>query len=85
MLPSFLDLSTMTWIMYLIMAVGVIVGLMVIKSGEKPMLRVVVTVLIAVLVLTCYVYTKQLRTCDKEGTKCTFFGMEVPADGGFIN
>lgn len=85
MLPAALDLSTMQTIMLITIAAGVLIGLITIKAVDKPMLRVFICVLIGVLCLSAYSYYKMLNTCEKNSTKCTFFGAEVPQDGGFIS
>lgn len=85
MLPAGLDLQTMSFIMWIVIAISIVAGLMIIFSLEKPVLRVLTTIIIATLILTCYMYTKQLNKCDSTGTTCTFFSLEIPQDGGFIN
>lgn len=85
MLPGLFDLQTMTVIMWIIIMLSIITGLMLIKSLEKATLRVVTTILIGGLIIGCYQYTRILNKCESRGTKCTFFTMEVPQDGGFIN
>lgn len=85
MLPAFLDLSTLQTLMLVFMGLGVLIILLVIKSVDKPMLRVFICVLIALLCLASWSYYKMLSNCEKNGSKCTFFTQEVPQDGGFIS
>ncbi|MFN8015342.1 MAG: hypothetical protein U0R17_01875 [Acidimicrobiia bacterium] len=85
MLPGFLDVQTMRVIMWLIIIVSFIVCLMLIKSLEKPGLRVVTTLIIGALLIGCYQYTRVLTTCEKNNKVCTFLNLKVPKDGGFIN
>ncbi len=85
MLPSYLDLTTMTWVMYLIIFVSILVAFMIIKTGEKPMLRVVSVAIIGVVIVFSYVHVRQFNECKVTGNTCTFLSAEVPQDDGFIN
>jgi len=85
MLPGGFDIQTMTVIMWIVIVVCSITALMLIKSLDKPVLRVIITVVVAGLIISSYQYTRILNTCEKNGTQCTFFNTKVPQDGGFIN
>lgn len=85
MLPGGFDLQTMTVIMWIVIVVCAITALLLIKSLDKPVLRVVITVVIAGIIISSYQYTRILSQCEKTGSQCTFFNAKVPQDGGFVN
>ena len=85
MLPSGLDIQTMTWIMWGITILSLITMLLMIKSLDKPALRVVITIILLAVMTVCVQYTRDLGRCESKGDTCYFFSKEVPKDGGFIN
>ncbi len=85
MLPRGFDIQTMIVIMWIVIIVCMITALMLIKSLDKPVLRVVITIVIAGIIISSYQYTRILGECSRSGTQCTFFNAKVPQDGGFIN
>lgn len=85
MLPGGFDIQTMTVIMWIIIGVCILAGAKIIVSLDKPGLRLLTVGLLVVLCLSCYQYTKVLGECEKTGKTCTFFSLEVPQDGGFVN
>ena len=85
MLPSILDLSTLRFLMWIIIVIAIVIAVLVVKSVEAPMLRVFVAGFLAIICLSSYFYQKGLTECKTQDKSCTFFSYVVPNSGGIIN
>lgn len=78
MLPDFLDISHMKFIMVVLIVVSFVLFVAVVKVMDKAMLRVFVSLALLGIAFAGYHYYKDLNKCRKTGKACSILGYKVP-------